>query len=395
MNALWRQLAIATNWPVLVAVGVLTSVGVICIYAHDHNDAAKQAGFAIAGLIILIAIQSVNYQVLARYAWPFYLVSLLPLMYTVAGAVIGNGRDKDNPLPLVYNVNGAYAWIKIGPVGLQPAELAKISFIMVTAHFLRYRQNYRSFLGLLQPFVLALVPLGLILKQPDLGTGLTFIPALLAMVFVAGAKWRHLFAIFGIGVALLPIVWFSGAAPKGPGLPVFKYLPVLLQPYQRDRVYGLFNSGGDINFQTDLVQAAMADGGWRGRGFGNISVGQHVPEVHNDMIFSIVGEQFGFIGCAGVFVAYIVLFTAGVEISAATREPFGKLAAVGIVAFMAGQTFINLMVVLHMMPVTGITLPFISYGGSSLIASFIEAALLLNIGQNRPLVMAKDAFEFE
>ena len=112
------------------------------------------------------------------------------------------------------------------------------------------------------------------------------------------------------------------------------------------------------------------------------------------MIFALVGEQFGFFGSAVVLAAYIVLFTAGVEIAAETREPFGKLLAVGVVSLLAGQTFLNLLVAVKLFPVTGVTLPFISYGGSSLLASFMAAGLLLNIGQNRPLVMAKDAFEF-
>jgi cell division protein FtsW (lipid II flippase) len=112
------------------------------------------------------------------------------------------------------------------------------------------------------------------------------------------------------------------------------------------------------------------------------------------MIFALIGEQFGFFGSAVVLGAYIVLFTAGVEIASSTREPFGRLVALGVVSILAGQTFLNLMVATKLMPVTGVTLPFISYGGSSLIASFMAAGLLLNVGQNRPLVMAKDSFEF-
>jgi cell division protein FtsW (lipid II flippase) len=112
------------------------------------------------------------------------------------------------------------------------------------------------------------------------------------------------------------------------------------------------------------------------------------------MVFCLVGEQFGFVGSVVVIGAYLVLFAAGVEISAATREPFGRLVALGIVAVLAGQTFINLAVVTRLMPVTGVTLPFVSAGGSSLIASFMAVGLLLNIGQNRPIVMARESFEF-
>jgi rod shape determining protein RodA len=148
-------------------------------------------------------------------------------------------------------------------------------------------------------------------------------------------------------------------------------------------------------FQQAQAQTAFGSGAWTGRGALNIPMGEHVPESHNDMIFSLIGEQWGFVGAAALIGAYLVLFAAGVEIAGATREPFGRLVAVGIVALLAGQTFMNLLVTLKLMPVTGITLPFVSYGGSSLLVSFLCAGLLLNIGGNRPLVMANDSFEFE
>jgi len=401
VNTLWRQLAFATNWPVLAAVAVLTSLGIVSIYADDAGDAAKQITFTVVGLILLIAMQTVNYQIFARFAWTFYLLSLLPILYTVIGALIGTGLKGNNPLPLVYNVNGAYAWITIGPVGLQPAELTKISFIMVLAHYLRYRSNYRTFTGLIPPFLLAIVPLGLILKQPDLGTGLTFFAPLFAMVFVAGAKLRHLLLITLMGLMLGPVAWMAGKDRYGvphSNIPGMSLLPELIKDYQRERVYGLFSRNAsenkDVNYQPMMASMAMGSGGWTGAGFGKIAVGEKLPEAHNDMIFAIIGEQFGFLGSMAVLVAYIVLFAAGVEIASATREPFGKLAAVGIIALLAGQAFINLMVVTRLMPVTGITLPFVSYGGSSLLASFLAVGLLLNIGQNRPMIMAKDSFEY-
>jgi rod shape determining protein RodA len=321
MNSIWRQLAIATNWPVLVAVAVLCSIGITSIWAHAPADGQKQLVFACIGLGLLIAIQMVNYQVLARFAWGFYFLSLIPLAYTVLGSVIGTGRHGDNPLPLVYNVNGAYAWLKFGGFSLQPAELTKISFVMVMSHYLRYLRNYRNFWGLIPPFMLAVVPLVLILKQPDLGTSLTYVPALFAMIFVAGAKLRHLLAIVGMGIALVPVAWLSGT-----DLPVFRHMPQLVKEYQRDRVYGLFKPGQatrDVDYQPKMAETAMGTGGVTGKGLGEIPVGRRLPEAHNDMIFAIIGEQFGFIGSMVVLVAYIVLFAAGVEISAGTREPAG------------------------------------------------------------------------
>ena len=140
---------------------------------------------------------------------------------------------------------------------------------------------------------------------------------------------------------------------------------------------------------------AFGSGGISGKGVGQIPVGRHVPEAHNDMIFALIGEQFGLFGTIAVLGAYLVLFAAGIEISAATKEPLGRLIAVGVVAMIAAQALINLMVCLRMMPVTGVTLPFVSYGGSSLLASYMAAGLLLNVGQNRPLMIGKQAFEYD
>ena len=399
MNKLWQQLAIATNWPVLVAVGVLSSLGLISIWADKPTDGLRQLIFLGVAVACMALFQAVDYRRIGKLSWGFYVFSLLLILYTVVGSTIGG----PSPVPFVNRVNGAYNWIKVGPVGVQPAELAKVGFILVLARYLRFRSNYRTFKGLIPPFMLALLPLALILKQPDLGTALVFIPVLFAMLFVAGAKISHLMAIVLMGAALVPVAWFAGKDDKGnpyTRVPGFRYLPTLVKPYQRERVNALFTGENNLaamrkeSYQTYRATIAFASGGPTGKGPGNIPVGKHVPEGHNDMIFALIGEQFGFLGSAVVLGAYIVLFAAGIEIAAATREPFGKLIAVGIVAMLAGQTFLNLMVATRLMPVTGVTLPFVSYGGSSLLASYMAAGLLLNIGQNRPIVMAREAFEF-
>jgi rod shape determining protein RodA len=217
-------------------------------------------------------------------------------------------------------------------------------------------------------------------------------------MFVAGAKMWHLLAVLGMGIAVTPVMWLAGPAPDGPGLPVLKYLPAMVKPYQRERVQSMFNDDPktqrEKGYQQRHALVAFGSGGVTGKGLGDIPVGRYVPESDNDMIFALVGEQFGLFGAAVVLGAYAILFAAGIEIASATREPFGRLVAAGVVSLLAGQTILNIMVCLKLMPVTGVTLPFISYGGSSLVASFMAAGLLLNIGQNRPVVMAKDAFEF-
>lgn len=398
MNKLWQQLAIATNWPVLAAVAVLSSLGVMSIWAHSSDVGGKQLVYLAVAIACMFAFQAVNYQVFLRWAWPFYIFSLMLVAYTVAGSKL--------PLPFIHKTKGVFAWINLGPVSLEPSELTKIGFILVLARYLRYRSSYRTVAGLLAPFALALVPIVLILKQPDLGVASLFMPTLLVMLFVAGARVKHMLLVLCLGLTFLPIFWFAGPRydqhdqeDRSKEVPVLRYLPALMKEYQRDRVHAIFSrdpkTSGGLNYQQDHAMMAFGSGGATGKGLGEIPVGRHVPEAHDDMIFALIGEQFGFFGAAAVLGAYLVLFAAGIEISAATKEPFGRMVAVGVVAMLACQASINLMVCLRMMPVTGVTLPFVSYGGSSLLASFMAAGLLLNVGQNRPLVIGKEAFQFD
>jgi cell division protein FtsW (lipid II flippase) len=369
-SKLWRKLAIATNWPVLAAVAVLSAAGIIAIWEQKPDAGVKQLAFLAVAVVCLMLVQAVNYTIIGRYAWAFYFVSLLLVLYTAVGARVH--------LPGVEKRNGAYAWINFGLLTLEPSELMKISFVMVLARYLRFRASFRRLPGLLPPFGLAFLPVALILAQPDLGVAALFFPTLLAMLFVAGAKARHIGLVVALAVVMTPIFWFSP----------------LVHSYQRERFAAMFSSDPAANYQQDRALAAMGAGGAAGKGLGNLTLSRHIPEAENDMIFAVIGEQFGFAGSAVVLLAYIVLFAAGIEISAATREPFGRLVALGIVVLLATQTLLNLMVVMRLFPVTGVTLPFVSSGGSSLVASFIAAGLLLNIGQTRPLVVAREAFEF-
>jgi cell division protein FtsW (lipid II flippase) len=388
LNRFWTQLSIATNWPVLAALALLSSLGAVSIYVSDKADGQKQLLFLGIAVGCLIGFQVVNYRIIGRWVWAFYAFSLLLVLYTDAGHLI-------HGLPLVHNIRGVFAWINIGPLSLEPSELAKISFVLVVARYLRYRSNYRAVSGLLAPFGIALLPILLILVQPDLGVAALFLPTLMIMLFVAGAKLRHMFSIVGLGVAFVPIFWFSGM----PTMPVFRHFPALMQKYQRDRVYTMLfgnsagNSAGDYQVHHGLM--AIGTGGWFGKGPGHIPVGMHVPENHDDMVFALIGEQFGLLGTVAVIGAFLVFCGTGIVISSKTKEPFGRLIAVGIVAEIACQATINLSVCLRLIPVTGVTLPFVSYGGSSLIASYMAAGILLNVGQNRPITFAKEAFEFD
>jgi rod shape determining protein RodA len=388
-NRFWQQLGIHTNWPVLAAIAVLSALGLISIGAVPEASAVKQSAFLAVAIAAMALFQIVDYRRIGRWAWWFYILSFLLILYTVIGKHVGvPGVPRGG-------TKGAAAWIAFGPVKLEPAELMKVAMILVLARYLRFRSSYRTFGGLLPPLMLALGPVVMILAQPDLGMAVLLLPIWFAMLFVAGAKVRNLLTLGGGGLLLGSVVWFCGV----PGVPVLNHLPHVITENQRRRVSAFFNSDNPAeqkrgNYQIRKAETAMGTGGITGKGFQNVRLGQDVPEAQNDMIFALIGEQFGFIGSVAVLGAYMVLFAAGIEIASGTREPFGRLVAVGIIAALATQTCINLLVCTGLMPVTGITLPFVSSGGSSLVSSFLAAGLLLNIGQNRPLVMARESFEF-
>ncbi len=393
---------------------VLSGLGLVSIWAYSQSTAdllhrpegVKQMVYLAIAFGCMVAFQAVDYRVIGRFVWPFYVLSLALVCYTLLGGVAeGHGH----PLPFVHGTKGVYCWINLGPMSLEPSELAKVAFVLVLARYLRFRSNYRTVGGLARPFALALLPVVLILKQPDLGVAALFVPTLLAMLFVAGARVKHMAAVLGLGVALLPVFWFAGHrfdrdGPDGRRtpereVPVLRWLPSVMKEYQRKRVVDMLTrdpaASRGSDFQQDRALMALGSGGWTGKGIGHIEVGRTVPEAQNDMVFALVGEQLGLVGAGVVLGAYLVLFAAGVEIAGNTKEPFGRLVAVGIVAILGTQALINLMVCLRMMPVTGVTLPFVSYGGSSLLASYMAAGLLLNVGQSRAMTLAPESFEFD
>lgn len=381
MFSLLKHFTAWTNWLIVLAVGTLVAFGCASIYAADPDHGVKQMFFVALGVGVMLLIQLLHYKAIGRVAWALHLFALGCIAYTLIPGAPG--------VPLV---NGARCWIDFKVLRFQPSELAKITYVLTLARYLMYRDSQRSYLGLVPPFLLTLFPMAMVLKQPDLGMALVFIPVLFAMIFAAGARIPHLLTIAAAGVVCIPLVWFSGKD----GTPGFEKLPELVKPYQRARVYAMFRDDPRTlqrtGFQQHNALMAFGSGGVTGKGWGDIDVGRRVPENHNDMIFALLGEQFGLWGSLAVLGAYALLFFAGIETAGSTKDPFGRLAAVGLTAVLAAGAFENLGVVLRIFPVTGVTLPFISYGGSSLLANFTLVGLLMNIAARRPIVMGKSKF---
>jgi cell division protein FtsW (lipid II flippase) len=393
MFSVLRHFTAWTNWLIVLAIGVLVTAGVASIHAADPDHGLKQGLFVALGTGVLILVQLVDYRSIGRWAWAMHAVALGAIAYTLLPFVrLAPGVSR---LGFVPQINGAYCWIDFGLLRFQPAELCKITYVLTLARYLRYRETQRAYSGLVVPFVATLVPVVMILKQPDLGMCLAFIPVLFAMLFAAGSKRGHLLTIAAAGALCIPVLWCMGDGRT----PVLGNLPAVVKDYQRQRVYAMLHDDPQTlqksGFQQHNALIAFGSGGLLGKGTGNIDVGRRIPENHNDMIFALIGEQWGLWGAGAVLAAYGLIFLAGIEAAGSTRDPFGRLVAVGLTAMLATSAFENLLVVLKLMPVTGVTLPFVSYGGSSLLANFVLAALLINIASRRPIVMGRDTFEFE
>lgn len=368
-----REWAARVPWTVFGCAVVLMLLGLAGIVRGDElagRGDLLQRQLVWIGLSIpaMIAATRIPYRALRRWSYPLFAVSLL-LLVTVY---------------FLPPRNGARRWIPLGIMYFQPSELAKLAYIMAVAHYLMYRSNYRRLTGLLVPFVLTMIPVALILREPDLGTSLLFLPVLFAMLFAAGARPRHLVFIALLGVAVLPALWLGMSAE------------------QKSRVVTLFNQrdGGETprgdGYHLHQSKQVLALGGWRGSEFNGPAIDDrtayHLPAARTDFVFCLIGERFGFIGAAVTLLLYVTLFGRGLMIAAATREPFGRLLAVGIVALLAAQAVINTGMTVGLMPITGMTLPLVSYGGSSLLSTAICIGLLMNVGMRPGYEVGPDPF---
>lgn len=282
--------------------------------------------------------------------------------------------------------NGARGWIPLGFADFQPSELMKLSLILTLAHYLMYSRNHRTWWGLVTPFGLTFVPVVLILREPDLGTALLFFPVLFGMLFAAGARWKSLAAVLAMGVVCLPVIWLC------------------MNAEQRSRVTVLFQQADGVSLSADDYQLHQAKqmlalGGLWGSDVNGVSVDDprayHLPASRSDFVFCLVGERWGLRGCLAVLGVYMTLIATGFMIAARTEEPFGRLVATGVTVLLGTQVVVNTGVTVGLMPITGITLPLMSAGGSSLLTVAISLGLLGSIGLRPDYELAGDPFRFQ
>jgi cell division protein FtsW (lipid II flippase) len=374
---------INVGWAAVAAAAALSMLGVVAIGTVERPG---EADYALRHLIFLVVgIAGAAVAAAPHYRWAqrvSYLVMaamLLLLVFVLVPWV---------PESIVSPRNGARRWINLGILDFQPSELAKIAFVVALASYLRFRSNYRRWAGLLPPFILALLPMGLILREPDLGTSLLFLPTLLCMLVAAGARMRHLLLIVALGAAAAPAMY------------------PLLEPHQKDRLKAMFAQvTGDtryddsIGFQQTRAKTLCGAGGVVGTGRSRAAAlisHNRLPEDHNDMVFAVISCRWGLLGGLAVWGFFCALCASALLVAAQCKDPFGRLVPVGISAMLFSQMAINTGMTIGVLPITGMTLPFVSYGGSSLLSAWIMVGLLLNIAMRRARYLApREAFEFD
>lgn len=357
---------------------LLTAVGILFVHSttavgadFPSRRAALQivkAAVALGGLIIITRI---DYRILDRHAYVIYGAVCLLLAGMLAYKLVAGGRNR---------------FIDVHLFQVQPSELMKIGLIAALASYLRFRESQRQVFGLIGPLSLTLLPMALVLFQPNLGLSLMFPPILLAVLFVAGAKARYLyFAVLAVVLSLAAAYFLSD------------HHLTFLKPYQRDRIKAFLvrDSSTARNEGLQLHQSliAVGSGGTFGKGYGEGTQNtlEYLPEKETDFIFSIIAEETGFAGACTVVVLLFSLAALILKVAVHTREPFGRLVATGIATVFAAQSFENIGMTLGLTPITGIALPFLSLAGSNLVASYLAIGIVINIASSSvPVVATKD-----
>ena len=354
------------DYILLFSVVMLSLFGLMMIYSsscvwanykfnNSYHYVINQFIFFLIGLFIMIIISKIDYKIYYKYSnMILFICFILLVLVLIPG--IGSVR------------NGSRSWFGIGGFGIQPSEACKIGLIIFTSKYLSLNEKYiKSFFkGVLPILFIVLIFFGLIMLQPDLGTGVILFLSIISILFIAGVDLK--FFIFGGVVGVIGVI-----------------ILILIAPYRMNRITSFMNPWEDAlgtGFQIIQSLYAIGPGGLLGTGYLN-SVQKHfyLPEPQTDFIFSIICEEFGVVGSIIVVGLFFIVFYRGIKISLKCSDSFSKYLCFGILFQLIFQTIMNLFVVIGLIPVTGVTLPFISYGGSSLLISMVSMGIILNISR--------------
>lgn len=349
-----------------IAILLLLSFGIVMIYSassiwaeYKFNDSfhyiKQQALFIAIGLILLKAVMKIDYSIYYEKANIILGICFLLLILVLIPG-IGTVR------------NGSRSWFGIGPFGIQPSEFSKLGLIIFTSKYLansnKFLKSYKE--GVLPILGVMLLFFGLIMLQPDLGTGLVLAMTIVSLLFIAGVNMKFFFGVGILGVIGVIIL-------------------IIIAPYRMDRITAFVDPWKDplgTGFQIIQSLYAIGPGGLLGRGYlKSIQKQFYLPEPQTDFIFSIIAEEFGIVGAFIIVGLFVIILIRGVKIAIKTKDAFPKYLAFGMTFQIIFQAIMNLMVVVGLIPVTGVTLPFISYGGSSLLITLVSMGILLSISK--------------
>ncbi len=367
------------NYYIPLAVFILVVIGFIAISSAVEVNKSGSEGMVflrkqiisfILGIMVIIAIQFFDYSIFKDYSDIIYLTTL-----GILGIILVAGQK----------VAGGTRWIRFGPVNFQPSEVAKIMLILVLAAILDENRDLLKYLsGFIKPFIYAIIPFVLIILQNDLGTSLVLLTIFIGMLFVGGGNLKFLGLIFGGGGGLILMMVGSHLLL---GTPLF-----FLKEYQLNRLIVFISPGIDphgIGYNLTQSKIALGSGKFFGKGLfaGTQNQLQFLPEKHTDFIFSVIGEEFGFIGVGLIICIYLFLLWQIFKVASEARDNYGRLIATGIGTMLFFHILENVGMTMGLMPITGLPLPFISYGGSSMVTSLAAIGLVININlRNKKII---------
>lgn len=349
-----------SDWILIISAGLLLGLGISALYSisssqnnlGEVNFFQKQVWAFMIGLIVLVSFSLTDYHYFRSHSKTIYFLMLILLIFVlVKGSLI----------------RGTTGWISVGFLNFQPVEIAKILLILSLASFItKSKAMLGEFSRLITSFILAGVAILLVLKQPDFGSALILIFILLVMLLLSGIEWRYLLSMFLLGLVSLVVIWF------------------MLAEYQKNRIINFINPENDpkgSGYNVIQSMIAVGSGGVGGKGLGHGSQSQlnFLPENHTDFIFAVIVEEFGLLGAGVVTVLFLIIFYRMKKIAEFSMDNFGYLIVSGSMAMFFAQVLVNIGMNIGVMPVTGIPLIFLSYGGSSLISSFMVIGIVNNV----------------
>ena len=358
-----RRLYSLIDWWLLIAIVAVSAIGMMMIYSTTYDETSQMVsnklmtqGYAlIVGLIAFSFFMFVDYRVIANNSWVFYIAIIVALaLVLMFGDVVGGSRR----------------WLWLGPVNVQPSEFAKIALTILLAGYFAER-SLRGVINLAFVALVTVIPFMLIGREPDLGSAAGLLPVAFAITYVAGLRFRVLALLVMLALLTTPVAWTYA-----------------LEDYQRSRLLTFLDPAQDAQgagYQQIQAKITVGSGGLTGKGFLQGTQGQYkfLPVAHNDFIFSILAEEHGFLGVIVVLGLYLFVILRGLEAARSTKDRLGAYLVVGVISSFTFQVVYNITMSAGLLPVKGLTLPLMSFGGSSLVATLAGFGLIANVRMRR------------